>query len=274
MDTFVQEFSEFLIENELAANTAHSYASDMQGFFTMMGSDISTKIIRSYIEKLQAQNLSIKTINRKLVSLKQYIAYLNECKAAKLIVRIRQLKQQRQNYLEDILTPNDFASLVAAAEKSQDIRAKAIFYTLYYTGLRVSEMLQLHTADIYENTVTVKGKGSKFREVFISKKLQQVLKEYLEVRLNTAENALFTGQRGQINRQTVDRIIKLYAGKTRLKRTKAHAHNFRHLFCKTALEKGLSIDTIADLAGHTDINTTRIYTRKSKKELLAAIDKM
>lgn len=274
MDIEKKEFSEFLLESDLAKNTIASYLTDIESFFKLTGGDISNENIRSYISKMQAKNLSIKTINRKLVSLKQYIIFLNEYHKANLIVRVRQLKQQRQNYLDDILTTNDFVSLVAAAEKNKDIRAKAIFYTLYYTGLRVSEMLQLEIADITESTVTIKGKGGKFREVFISKKLQQVLKEYLEVRLATADHALFTGRRGSINRQTVDSIIKRYAGKIRLKKTKAHAHNFRHLFCKTALEKGLSIDTIADLAGHTDINTTRIYTRKSKKELLAAIDQM
>ena len=137
--------------------------------------------------------------------------------------------------------------------------------------MRVSEMLQLTVEDVGRDTITINGKGSKRREVFMANKLQKILREYLKDR-KSEEQALFVGQRGPINRQTVDSIIKEYAGYIRLKKTKAHAHNFRHLFCKMALENGLDISTVADLAGHTDLNTTRIYTRKTKKELLDAIE--
>jgi integrase/recombinase XerD len=157
--------------------------------------------------------------------------------------------------------------------KAGDKRAVAIFYTLFLTGARVSEMLQLEPKDVQERMTVVKGKGSKYRDLFLPKKAQTYLEDYLTERVQKGEG-LFSGREGTITRQTVHQIIKKYAGLARVKLSRAHAHNFRHLYGMYLGEEGLSIDEIADLLGHSNINITRIYTRKTKKELMAAINNL
>ena len=268
MDVLKDKFTNWLQEKDRSENTIKAYFSDLAKVPFV---EITTENIANYTQAMQEDGLAISTINRRLLSVSQYVKFLGEEEGQTLAVKIRPLKQQRQNFLDDVLTEKDLESLLRAADKHEDKRAAAIFATLAYTGMRVSEMLQLTVESVGRDTITINGKGSKRREVFMANKLQKVLREYMKDR-KSEEQALFVGQRGPINRQTVDSIIKEYAGYIRLKMTKAHAHNFRHLFCKMALENGLDIATVADLAGHTDLNTTRIYTRKTKKELLEAIE--
>lgn len=270
MDFLREEFMDYLVENERSKNTISSYLSDLEKFTY---DELTTDTIKQYVADMQKSDVAISTINRKLVSIKQYIKFLAECKGIVINPKIRQLKQQRLNYLDDVLTDKDFASMIRSAEKKDDLRAKAIFSTLAWTGLRVSEMLQIKISDINKDLITICGKGEKNRAAFNSKKLQVVLKEYATVRSQKSDQ-LFTGARGAINRQTVDSIIKEHAGYIRLKTAKAHAHNFRHYFCKMALAKGLSLDTVADLVGHSDINTTRIYAKQTQQELMNAINNL
>jgi integrase/recombinase XerD len=254
--------------------TISSYISDVRQFLGFISKDIQNlkkDDIEAFKQDLNGKGFKVKTINRKLVSVKQFIDFLNEKKGLGIAVKIKPEKQQRQDYLEEMLDKEDFEKMVRAAVGSNDTRAKAIFYTLLYTGMRVSEMLQLEVNDIEKEYISVKGKGSKYRDIFVPARLRTVWVEYVKERSKTSEK-LFTGQRGPINRQTVHNMIKKYAKLSGVSDVKAHAHNFRHFYCKMLIDKGTPIDTVADLAGHSDINTTRIYTRKTRKELMAAIN--
>jgi integrase/recombinase XerD len=136
----------------------------------------------------------------------------------------------------------------------------------------VSEILQLTIHDVESKNIVIVGKGNKRREVFIPDVLRDIWKEYLTHR-NKKSSKLFTGQRGAINRHTVHKIIKRYAKFTNIDLSKAHAHVLRHMYGKNLADREVSIDTIADLLGHSNINITRIYTRKTKQELLDIVNK-
>ncbi|WP_078430997.1 tyrosine-type recombinase/integrase [Alkalihalobacterium alkalinitrilicum] len=271
---YIESFVDFLKENEKSDNTIGSYVRDVEQFLTFYGKDIkdvTKNDVEGFKKHLNNKEMTIKTINRKLVSMKQFLDFLNEHFKLGLTVKVKPEKQHRQDYLEEMLEKQDFEKMVEAAVRNNDIRAKAVFYTLLKTGMRVSEMLQLTTSDIEKQSITIKGKGSKYRDIFVPVSLRTVWAEYIPHRVKTSEK-LFTGQRGPINRHTVHHMIKKYAEIAGVSEVRAHAHNFRHLYCKMLIENGYSIDTVADLAGHSDINTTRIYTRKTRSELVAAVN--
>lgn len=273
---YLDSFCDYLKRRELSANTISSYKSDVAQFLHFINkpvNNINKQDIVNFNKFLEENEINVSSINRKLISVKNFLDYLNEEIDAGFTINIKQKKRQSQQYLDDILLKEDFESLVVCAREHKDKRAEALFYTLYLTGMRVSEVLQLQTDDADKSYITIKGKGSKYRTVFVPPRLQTILKEYLEVRVKKG-NKLFTGQRGEINRQTVHNTIKKYAALANVKPDAAHAHNFRHLYCLSLVEKGLSIDVVADLAGHSNINTTRIYTRKTKEQLMKAIDEL
>lgn len=263
---------------ELSENTIEAYTRDILKFINFANKEIwevTKKDIDRYIHHCLRQGLSIKTVNRNLVAVRRFVNYINTNEELDINVgvQIQKIKIQRQEYLEDMLDMTDFERIVRAAEKEGDKRALAIFYTLLLTGARVSELLQFEPKDVEAKIITVKGKGEKYRDIFMPKKAQKYLEAYLAERINKGEG-LFTGREGTLTRQQIHNIIKKYAGLARVKLSRAHAHNFRHLFCMYLIEEGLSIDEVADLAGHSDINITRIYTRKTKRELLRAINNL
>lgn len=272
MDTSLAKFTLFLAKMRKSEKTIDSYIIDINQFNEYLKNNKKklNKIKLSDIDDFKNhliydRELKIKTINRKLVSINQFLKFNN------IAVDIKQEKVQMQNFLDDMLSNQDIEDIIKSTYTKDDARARTIIYTLYYTGMRVSEMLQLTIYDIKKDSISIIGKGSKHREVFIPNKLKHIWNEYMKVRIKKS-TSLFTGKRGPINRKTVDSIIKSYAEAAKVDKTKAHAHNLRHLYCKNLADRGIDISTIADIAGHQNINTTRIYTRKTKEELLNIID--
>ncbi|KEI10500.1 integrase [Clostridium sp. K25] len=274
MDTSLAKFTLLLAKTRKSEKTIDSYIRDISQFNDYLKTNKKklAKIKISDIDEFKNfliyhKELKIKTINRKLVSINQYLKFNN------ISVDIKQEKVQMQNFLDDMLSNQDIENIIKATYAKDDLRARTIIYTLYYTGMRVSEMLQLTIYDTKKSSINIIGKGSKHREVFVPNKLKTIWDNYLQVRIKKS-TALFTGKRGPINRKTVDSIIKTYAEAAGVDKSKAHAHNFRHLYCKNLADRGIDISTIADIAGHQNINTTRIYTRKTKEELLNIIEDM
>jgi integrase/recombinase XerD len=253
-----------------------SYKNDISQFLNFIHKpveEINKYDIESYSKYLEEKQLNVNSINRKLISIKNFLDFLNDEHNAGIVIKVKKMRRQNQQYLDDMLFKEDFEKLIKCAQENKDKRAEVLLYCLYLTGMRVSEVLQLEVEDIDKSYLSIKGKGGKYRTVFIPQRLQNMFKEYNEIRTEKSSK-LFTGQRGPINRQTVHNIIKKYACMAKIKIDVAHAHNFRHLYCLSLVEKGLSIDVVADLAGHSNINTTRIYTRKTKEQLMKAIDEL
>ena len=271
LDKWIQSMK----EDDKSINTIESYKGDVIQFMNFIEKEpeeITKEDIMRYKEYLAVNEMSVKSANRKYISVNGFFSFLQNELEKDVQMRIKKDKLQSQEYLEEMLTKDDFEKLVQVALNYNDYRAVAIFNTLFYTGMRISEALQLKIIDVTNDIVVIKGKGSKHRNVFIPQKLKSILNTYMMYRVPCKSELLFTGKKGPINRKTVDTIIKKYAAIAGISMTKAHAHNFRHLYCLTLIEKGITIDTVADLAGHSNINTTRIYTRKTKNQLLDTIN--
>lgn len=271
-----EDFKEYLYENEKSKNTINAYVSDLKEFFKFYKrdiKDINKSYIRDYTEYLLEKELSIKTINRKLVSLHQYIEFLNDVQNYKIVIKVKQLKVEQQNFINDMLDICSVRRIVRAAQKENDIRAVTMFFTLFYTGTRVSEMLQIKLKDIDKDSIIINGKGNKFREILIPKKLKVQWKIYANVRVNKSEY-LFSGTKGHISRQTVHNNIKYYTGQARgINKEIAHAHSFRHLYAQSLGALGVNPVIIAQLLGHR-LNVTETYMQVSKRELLDTINKL
>lgn len=290
---YLESFEDFLVEAERSEGTIGIYVRDAKEFMEFVKGDlqgIDKKTLIRFKDHLKKQTVSVKangemkeklvdlkTVNRKLASLSKFIEFLNESFDFKITAKVKREKiTEAYSFNDDeLLTEVDYNKLIKAVVSNNDIRTKAMFETLYHTGMRVSEMLQLELQHINLRTIeTIKGKGSKQRIIFMREDLHVVLNEYLEQRPKTHSTKLFTGQRGAVNRQTVHNLLKKYAKLAGVEEKKAHAHNLRHLFCIRAAQKGFTIDEIAKLAGHEDTNTTRIYLEKPKSYYYNKINEM
>ncbi|WP_327443932.1 tyrosine-type recombinase/integrase [Clostridium tarantellae] len=268
---YIKDFLNKELEKGLNKKTVNKYASDLKQFcnFIKFKEDIDIKNLdhsviqknlNMYISYLEKQNYKPSTINGKIIIINKYFKFLEIDCYGKCV------KIQKKIYIDNVITEGEYKRLLDQCRNNY--RDKAIIMTLANTGLRVSELLSLKIDDVKKINVFVKGKGGKYREVFLSNQLKNILKEYIkEYRLNTDNTLLFTGYRGPLKRQAINQMLSKYAKKGHISKNKAHPHSLRHLFGKRLAESGVSLDLIQTYLGHENISTTAIYTKRTKEEL-------
>lgn len=274
----MKDIEDFLYSlKDINSNSSiESYKYDLKDFIKYIDLKIDCKdlkrleiaelqeLINNYMRSLKDRGLKPKTINRKVISVNKFMKYLDlECRA-------KGLRVQKKLFLNNTLSNSDINKMLRVCENSRD---RAIIITLYGSGLRISELLKITVKDINKKTILIQGKRGKYREIILPIKVRKALKEYLEVRPKSDISQLFIGTKGALKRQAINKIIKKYSRKAKVKLDKAHPHSFRHLFCKNLAEQGIGIDIIASLAGHENIETTSIYTKRTESELQNVLDR-
>ena len=275
-----EEINQFLIKESksgLSEGTLKKYEIDLKLFLKFIDHRENIKsigtldddrlqiIINKYINFLKRERYKPSTINNKIVTINKFMRYLNrECKA-------KGIKIQNKIFIENIVTKREFDKLIK--ECSSNKRDYALIMTLANTGMRVSELLSLTISDIKKESIYIYGKGGKGRELILSPQLKKILNEYINnYRLKTHKRLLFTGERGALKRGAVNKILLKYHDSTGISKDKLHPHAFRHFYAKYLIKSGVSLDIVQTLLGHENINTTSIYTKNSKKELVSIIN--
>ena len=218
-------------------------------------------------ELFSEYNYEIKTINCKCDGINAFFRYKD------LNCHVNREKIQNQTFINDMLTNRELKEIALCAKENGDYRTYAIIHSFFYTGARISELLQLKVRDLNKNEVMIKGKGGKYRKLFITNKLKDILIEYNEHhRKNTNPTALFTGERGAVTRSTVNKNLDKYFKILDFEEDKKITpHVIRHIFTKNLMSNGVSISAIKQLLGHS-LTTTDIYGQLSKKELMEILD--
>ncbi|WP_105614014.1 site-specific integrase [Vallitalea okinawensis] len=121
-----------------------------------------------------------KSINQKLTSINRFIIFINNNPKYndKIVAEIKLLKVQEQYYLENLLEYREYERMLNRTQLHKDQRAYLMFKTLYHTGARVSEFLQIEPQHVLQDKCVIKGKGNKYREIFIPSRLKEELKDY------------------------------------------------------------------------------------------------
>lgn len=222
----------------------------------------------------EASTMKPKSVNTIINIIKSYYKVKGIQDDTKLV------KVQQQNFLTNVLSENEFQRILKQVRKNKDLRAEALFIFLARTGCRISEALSINKEQIKKlkkkgGIITVFGKGNKSREIIIPKDVMPILTKYMNEDIyKDKSDKIFTSKYGAYKRQTAHNDIKKYTGLARIKKEKGHLHNLRHLFCINAINSGLDITEVAQMVGHGDINTTKIYTSKSADDLKAILDKV
>ena len=271
----LKEFEDYLYDNYKSDKTIEAYKTDINQFLVWLNKDIAlleNRDLRTYTKNLE-RACAVSTINRKIAAINQYIVFLNEKYNQKIVVRGKQLKVATQQFIDGMLENSHVRRMIKYAEQENDIRAIAVIYTLFYTGARVSEVLDLNLKDVDNISPMILGKGNKYRELLIPKKLKIQLDRYVKVRHASDSEKLFVGTRGPITRQTINRMLSKYSGKARINKQWVHPHAFRHLYAQNISKLGVPNEVIKQLLGHS-LGVTDRYTQRSKKELLKIISKI
>ena len=270
------------IEKGLSTNTLNSYKSDLEKYFNWIESnslkykELSRSDVLEYLAYLFGQKLEGKSVARNLSSLKAFHNYL----ILKDITNINPCEKiETPKFVKSIpssLSENEVEKLLDAPDENTFIglRDKTMMETLYSCGLRISELVDLEIihVNLRQGVIRVLGKGQKERLVPMGQKLINLVGIYLskleENKIKNSSNFLFLSQIGKkITRQTFWHRIKIYAKKAGLDNNKISPHILRHAFATHLLNNGADLRVVQLLLGHSDLNTTQIYTEVAKRRL-------
>jgi integrase/recombinase XerD len=272
----LNQFVKYLKEDNKSDNTINGYLLDIKGYFNWLNTNIqllTKEDIFNFKKYLQEEKKdSAKTINRKLCSLKKYNEFLlfNNHQASLVITSKDMIKIQTEYASPTHTNEKQINNLLIKLKKDntkESIRNYTIAYLIEYTGIRISEVLNIKLDDIdFDNEeITIrKGKGNKQRIIYISK-VKNELKYWLQIRSqyknSNDSEYLFISQKGEkLRRESINKIFNEGS-------KKITPHSLRHYFCSNALEKGMNIHEVANQAGHSNIQTTMIYLNPNKEQL-------
>ncbi len=255
-DKLVAEFSAHLKNEEKSKNTTEKYLRDVRIFAAhFRGTEITKEMVIAYKSKLLAEHYAVRSVNSMLASLNSLFTFLgwSDCK-------VKSMKLQRQIYCpeEKELTKAEYLRLVNTAKRKGKERLSLILQTICGTGIRVSELeyITVEAAKSGKAVVALKGKT---RSVFLVKELQKKLLRYATEQ-NISSGTIFITRNGKpLSRTNIWREMKGLCQEAGVHPQKVFPHNLRHLFARVfyGIEKDLA--KLADILGHSSINTTRIY---------------
>ena len=264
-------------EKRYSVHTLLSYSTDLKQFTNFLSSEFSVKsirkvnfqLVRSWIAKLLNENISARSVNRKITTLKTYFRFLirediiNQSPMQKIIspktskrlpVFVEQVK------MEKLLNEIDFGVGFLAQ------RDRLILELFYFTGIRLSELINLKNKDINysDSTILVLGKRKKERLIPLT---SDILSKIKKLNASNKSKYLFTTDKGkQISTKQVYRLVNKYLSMVTTLDKKS-PHILRHTFATHLLNNGADINAIKELLGHANLSATQIYTHNTIEKL-------
>ena len=266
------------LEKSLSENTIASYRFDLKkfgDFLNLIRVDSFADVDESHIEKFLAylrKEYRSATGARILSSLRQFYDFLL---SSGYLTKYRYNpfsnfdSPKLERKLPDVLTYEEIEKMFAKADVTETLglRDRAVLETMYACGLRVSELINLKSSNVFtdEEIIRVIGKGSKERIVPIGTEALKWIETYINhsrIKLanKKSEDYLFLNWRGgKLSRMTIWNIIDKYSKIAKIEK-QIHPHILRHSFATHLLEGGADLRSIQEMLGHSDISTTQIYT--------------
>ena len=251
----ISDFKEYLILEERSGATVEKYIRDVKAFSAFVnGEEITKEVVIEYKKYLQ-DSYAVRSINSMLASINSLFVFLSWHD-----LKVKSIKLQQQIYCpeERELTKAEYTRLCRAAKHKHNERLNLILQTICGTGIRVSELrfITVEAARHGEATVSCKAKT---RSVFIVKELQKKLLRYAAEQ-GIKSGMIFVTRTGKpISRTNIWREMKALCEEAGVNPQKVFPHNLRHLFARVFYGIEKDIAKLADILGHSSINTTRIY---------------
>ncbi len=285
MDEILRQYKSYLIfEQNLSNHSVDAYLRDVKRFLDYIQrlgiqslDDVTPRHMHRLVHLLTEMGLSSGSLARNISSIRGFFRFLNgekitENNPTQLIDRPKLSRR-----LPSVLTYEEVKAILDVPDvtKPLGLRNRAMLETIYASGLRISELLQLHLSSVYaeQQILRVFGKGSKERLVPISRSALNWIDAYLkEVRpgldkRQKSEGILFLSVRGTaMSRMGFWKVLHACLQDVGIKK-EIHPHTFRHSFATHLLENGADLRAVQEMLGHADISTTQIYTHLDRSFL-------
>ena len=276
---YLEDFINYIkSEKRFSKHTITSYETDLNQFFNYIKAecqitnpkDVSFKLIRNWISSLLENNLKSSSVNRKISSLKSYYKFLLVSNYVETNPTLKLISPKSSKRLPVFVDKDNMDSLFDKdffEDSYEGTRDKLIIELFYFTGMRLSELINIKIADIdkINSQIKVVGKRNKERLIPITFNTLKDLNEFIN--FYEIENFLFTDGNGKkMYPKKVYRIVNKYLTKISSIKKKS-PHVLRHSFATHMLNNGADINAIKEILGHANLSATQIYTHNSIKKL-------
>ncbi len=273
---FISQFETYLkAEKKVSVNTTTAYIHDIKQCFEYIFKIFeidniqatSHFQIKSFLAHLMSEKIDAKSVNRKISSLKTYYKYLLKHQLVGINPMLKVSSPKMSKKLPVFIEQTKTIEILEELQENDNKLAKDIFTTLYQTGIRLSELINLKKSnvDIPNGTIKVLGKRNKERIIPITNELKEVLEPY--VLSDNLSIWTFTTAKGeQLYPKFVQRIVKEIMSQYTTY-SKKSPHVLRHTFATQLLNNGADLNAIKELLGHTNLSATQIYTHNNIENL-------
>lgn len=250
----IQKFSDYLVSEEKSKTTQEKYLRDVRAFAEFVdGRAVCKEETIAWKQNLIEQRYAIRSINSMLASVNSFFCFLKweDCKAKNI-----RLQQPTYSAEQSELTKEEYLRLLEASQKNRQLFL--VLQTICATGIRVSELQYFTVEAVHCGEINVNCKG-KVRTILIPRKLKKELLQF--ARNQCIQNGVIFRNRNQkaLDRSSIWRKMKRLCKAAGVCESKVYPHNLRKLFARTFYDIEKDIAKLADILGHSSINTTRIY---------------
>ncbi len=272
-DEVLSRYRRMLIEDEKSPATVEKYMHDIQDFAGFSyGRKVTKVLVISYKQTLLSPErpYSPRTINSRLAAVNSFLKHMgwHEC-----VVKTIKIQHEAFRDGEKELNKEEYERLVQTAKEKGKERICLVMQTICATGIRVSELRYITVEAVNAGHAEINMKG-KVRKILIPADLQRLLILYIR-KTGRESGSVFVTRNGKpLDRSNICHEMKALCEAAGVERTKTFPHNLRHLFACTYCEMDKDINALADLLGHSNLNTTRTYTQRSMKKLSKRLNRM
>lgn len=254
-----ESFKKHLISEEKAQATVNKYMHDIGEFETWLGEQELCKTTVLEYKSHLCEHYAPASVNAALSSLNSFFSVMEWYD-----LKVKNLKIQKQIFAstDKELTKAEYDRLLLAAKQKKNERLYFLLQTICSTGIRVSEVRYITVEAVACGIAEINCKG-KCRQVFLPKQLCQILKQYIKEQ-KIKSGAVFVTRNGNpLDRSNIWSDMKKLCRAANVSEKKVFPHNLRHLFARTYYSLQKDIVRLADILGHSSVNTTRIYTMET-----------
>ena len=265
----IQKFSDYLVREEKSKATCEKYIRDVHAFWMFAGNKQVTKeLVVAWKKELRERGYAVRSINSMLASVNSFLGFRGwiDCK-------VKNIRLQHQTYCaeEKELTKTEYLRLLEVSKANEQLNL--VIQTICGTGIRVSELRYFTVEAVRRGEITVNCKG-KTRTILVPGKLKKLLLNYAKQK-RIANGVMFIGKSGKpLDRSSIWRQMKQLCKAAGVKESKVFPHNLRKLFARTFYGIEKDIAKLADILGHSSINTTRIYIMTTGVEHRRKIERL
>ena len=252
----VAQFAQMLLKEERSPGTIENYLRHIRAFAQWLnGQEVTLEAVTTWKGNLLDKEYSPGSINAMLLALNRFFKFMgwNDCK-------VKSLRIQRQMFRETTkeLTRKEYVQLLSTAQAQGKNRLVLLMEAICCTGIRVSEVQYLTVESVREGKAVISLKG-KIRTILIPSKLRKKLLQFAQ-KQKTISGAIFRTRNGTpISRKQIWAEMKALCKKAGVAASKVFPHNLRHLFARTFYSSCKNVVMLADVLGHSSVETTRIY---------------